>query len=266
MEVSFNSHRPHSYLSSDSSDLEPKRSLTASRKPQVVRRKDKAVRDKMSQSFTSPPVDTSLQGPGSPQDVSSVAPLPGIFLVSGKTGDNTANSPERLPLPQDNESDDEAPFEAGTPGPFSHDPLEELKNQVNHINCLLVRLDKQDAAIIEISDRVAIQASTTERLDRQVGQQKSSIDNVANSVVQYGRAVVKLAADLDSLRLSVQSQGRSPRRRQEVELCGMLTNKGHPCRNSLARCPYRRSGMHPAQPTDSPSSSQTESSSDEPTQ
>ncbi|CAK4272718.1 unnamed protein product, partial [Aphanomyces euteiches] len=66
----------------------------------------------MSQSFASPPVDPSLQGPGSPQDVSSVAPLPGIFLVSGKTGDSTANSPERLPLPQDNESDDEAPFEA----------------------------------------------------------------------------------------------------------------------------------------------------------
>ncbi|CAK4077009.1 unnamed protein product [Aphanomyces euteiches] len=220
----------------------------------------------MSQSFASPPVDPSLQGPGSPQDVSSVAPLPGIFLVSGKTGDSTANSPERLPLPQDNESDDEAPFEAGTPGPFSNDPLEELKNQVNHINHLLVRLDKQDVAIIEMNDRLTAQTANSERLDRQVNQQKSSIDNVANSVVQYGRAVVKLAADLDSFRLSVQSQGRSPRRRPEVELCGMLTNKGHPCRNSLARCPYRRSGMHPAQPTDSPSSSQTESSSDEPTE
>ncbi|KAH9106728.1 hypothetical protein AeMF1_017721 [Aphanomyces euteiches] len=265
MVVSFNSHRPHSYLSSDSSDLEAKRSFTASRKPQVVRRKDKAVRDNMSQPLSSPPIDSSLQGPGSPQDVSSVAPLPGIFLVSGKLG-NTASSPEHLPLPQDNESDDEAPFDASTPGPFSNGPLEELKNQVNHINHLLVRLDKQDAAIIEINDRLTAQTATTERLDRQVIQQKSSIDNVANSVVQYGRAVVKLAADLDSLRLAVQSQGRSPRRRPEVELCGMLTNKGHPCRNSLARCPYRRSGMHPAQPTDSPSPSQTESSPDEPTE
>ncbi|KAH9100505.1 hypothetical protein Ae201684P_006702 [Aphanomyces euteiches] len=142
----------------------------------------------MSQPLSSPPVYSTLQGPGSPQDVSSVAPLPGIFLVSGKLGDNT-NSPEHFSLPQDNESDDEAPFDAGTPGPFSNDPLEELKNQVNHINHLLVRLDKQDAAIIEINDRLTAQTATTERLDRQVIQQKSSIDNVANSVVQYGRAV-----------------------------------------------------------------------------
>ncbi|KAH9106772.1 hypothetical protein AeMF1_017711, partial [Aphanomyces euteiches] len=89
----------------------------------------------------------------------------------------------------DNESDDEAPFDAGTPGPFSNDPLEELKNQVNHINHLLVQLDKQDAAIIEINDRLTAQTANTEKLDRQVIQQKSSIDNVANSVVQYGRAV-----------------------------------------------------------------------------
>ncbi|CAK4857225.1 unnamed protein product, partial [Aphanomyces euteiches] len=126
--VSFNSHRPHSYLSSDSSDLEPKRSFTASRKPKVVRRKDKVIRDKMSQPQSTPPYESTLQGPGSPQDVSSVTPLPGIFLVSGKLGNNTANSPEHLPLPQD-DSDDETPFDASTPGPFSHDPLEELKNQ-----------------------------------------------------------------------------------------------------------------------------------------
>ncbi|KAG9409283.1 hypothetical protein AC1031_019534 [Aphanomyces cochlioides] len=177
MEVSFNSHRPHSYMSSDSSDLEPKRSFTANRKPQVVRRKDKIIRDKMSQSLPSPPpADSSLQGPGSPQDVSSVAPLPGIFLVSGKLGDHAVNSPEHSPLPQDNESDDEAPFHASTHGPFSSDPIEEPKNQVNHINHILARIDKQDAAIIEMNERVATQTTATEQLNSRLTRQKASVD------------------------------------------------------------------------------------------
>ncbi|KAG9405280.1 hypothetical protein AC1031_004388 [Aphanomyces cochlioides] len=97
-------------------------------------------------------------------------------------------------------------------------PASEMKNQAAHIGQLHCQMDKQAAELAEMSDRV----------------------------VKYGQAIVQLSQTIEQLKLSA---GDSKGSRQSIDLCGMMTTHGRPCRKSKARCPYRRGGTHPPQPT-----------------